>query len=325
MPQVGELYNKNFVCVKIDAEKGEGIELAHKYGVRSYPSYIFVDPSTQEMIHRSGGNKPAKDFMADVNGVLNPKLSSIYLAEKYQIGDYDADFLVDYIRGQKTSGSRNVVKDFDKLIEMGCKLTDPTIWDLFVECVGGYDNVYIKQISENYDDYITLFGKENVDKKLAEATRYAPETFIQALCDFAGKEYNLKMIGMSRLFREKKWDEAWAAVDKLLADSTIDQKEFVNQLIFYTRVTPNYGDPDLTFEQLVKKIGYTRYVAYNIYNRDEARAHYMYAQALEYLIQRSIQENKQIPTSLLNTPKLGKKQYDLRHPLLKQKPNKRNK
>lgn len=64
LPEVGEVYNKNFVCLKIDAEKGEGRELAKKYGIHSYPSYIFVNPKTETLIHRSGGNKPAADFIA---------------------------------------------------------------------------------------------------------------------------------------------------------------------------------------------------------------------------------------------------------------------
>ena len=118
LPEVGEAYNKHFVCLKIDAEKGEGKELAKKYGVHSYPSYIFVEPKTGDMIHRSGGNKPAADFIADIKGALNPKLSSIYLAEKYKGGKYDDKFLIDYIRGQKTSGNRNVEKDFERLLGM---------------------------------------------------------------------------------------------------------------------------------------------------------------------------------------------------------------
>lgn len=153
LPQVGEVYNKNFVCLKIDAEKGEGRELAKKYGIHSYPSYIFVNPKTQELIHRSGGNKPAADFIADAEGALNPKLSSVYLTEKYKSGKYDSDFLIDYIRRQKVSGNRNVQKDFDKLIEMGGKLTDPKIWDLYVECIGGYNNPYVQEVSDRYDEF----------------------------------------------------------------------------------------------------------------------------------------------------------------------------
>ena len=37
LPTVGYYYNQTFINLKIDAEEGEGITLAKKYGVRSYP------------------------------------------------------------------------------------------------------------------------------------------------------------------------------------------------------------------------------------------------------------------------------------------------
>lgn len=42
LAEVGKVYNANFVCYKIDAEKGEGIEIAKKYDVKSYPTYLFI-------------------------------------------------------------------------------------------------------------------------------------------------------------------------------------------------------------------------------------------------------------------------------------------
>lgn len=322
LPEVGYEYNKNFVCMKIDAEKGEGVELAKRFGIRSYPSYIFVDPQTEKMIHRSGGNKPAADFIADIQGALNPELSSVYLAEKYASGNYDAKFLMDYIHYKKVSGSRDVKDDFNKLISMGCKLTDKKVWDLFCECVQGYDNPYIKQISDNYSQFVSLFGKEAVDKKLASATTYAPSEYIQSLCDFEGKDFNIKTYKMSSLFRDPaNFDKAWAYVDELSADTTINKKEFVKRLSFYTRVSPTYQDNNLTFEQLITKVRHTRYVAYNNYDRDDAMPHYYYAMALEYVIQRAIEEKKQIPADLVGTPKYGKAEYSMRHPQLKMKPS----
>lgn len=322
LPQVGEVYNKNFVCMKIDAEKGEGVELARKYGVYSYPTYIFVDPSTQKMIHRSGGNKPAADFIADVEGALNPQLSSIYLDEKYKSGDYDMDFLISYMHGKKVSGARDQTKNFEKLLSMGGKITDKKIWDVYCECVPGYDNPYVKQISDNYDQFVSLFGKESVDAKLAEATRWAPAEFTQNLCDFEGKDYNVKMATMSRLLRNKTSDEGWNYVDKLIADPTIDKAKLAEQLMFYTRLYKG-ADRDMTFEQVVRVFKYARYVAYNMYDREDAMAHYNYAMALETLINRSIAEGKAIPADLLSEPTQGKKEYDMRHPLLKPKPVRR--
>lgn len=322
LPQVGEVYNKNFVCMKIDAEKGEGVELARKYGVYSYPTYIFIDPSTQKMIHRSGGNKPAADFIADVEGALNPQLSSIYLDEKYKSGDYDMDFLISYMHGKKVSGARDQTKNFEKLLSMGGKITDKKIWDVYCECVPGYDNPYVKQISDNYDQFVSLFGKESVDAKLAEATRWALAEFTQNLCEFEGKDYNVKMATMSRLLRDKTSDEGWDYVDKLIADPTIDKAKLAEQLMFYTRLYKG-ADRDMTFEQVVRVFKYARYVAYNMYDREDAMAHYNYAMALETLINRSIAEGKAIPADLLSEPTQGKKEYDMRHPLLKPKPVRR--
>ena len=320
LPEVGEAYNKNFVCLKIDAEKGEGKELAKKYGIHSYPSYIFVEPKTGDMIHRSGGNKPAEDFIADIKGALNPKLSSIYLAEKYKSGKYDDKFLIDYIRGQKTSGNRNIQSYFDQLIGMGRKLTEREIWDLYRECFKYDDNKYLKEVSDNYDRFVSLFGKAEVDAQLAKVTAYSPVSFLEGLCDFEGKEFNLKMARMSSLFREEKQDAAWAYVDELIADTTVDKTEFTKRLAFHVRINPTYKDKDLTFDELARKVKYTRYVAYNLYDRDDAYTHHNYAQALEYLIQRAREEGKEIPAFIYETPQFGKPVYDIRHPLLKQKP-----
>ena len=40
---VADFYNKNFVNARIDMEKGEGRDLAIKYGVRSYPTFLFLN------------------------------------------------------------------------------------------------------------------------------------------------------------------------------------------------------------------------------------------------------------------------------------------
>jgi len=41
--KVGNFYNANFINVKMDMEKGEGIALAKKYGLRAYPSLFFIN------------------------------------------------------------------------------------------------------------------------------------------------------------------------------------------------------------------------------------------------------------------------------------------
>lgn len=40
---VGEFFNKEFINVKIDMEKGEGPELALQYPLEGYPTLLFID------------------------------------------------------------------------------------------------------------------------------------------------------------------------------------------------------------------------------------------------------------------------------------------
>lgn len=112
----------------------------------------------------------------------------------------------------------------------------------------------MKEVSDNYSQFTELFGKKEVDTKLMEATSYAPVQFIKELCDFEGKDFNIKMRVMTDLFNQKKYDEAFAEVERLKADPSIDQHKFVKLLAFYVRVSPEYTDKELPYETLVNKV-----------------------------------------------------------------------
>lgn len=39
-PAVAEYYNENYICLKIDMEKGEGLDIAKNYKIRAYPTLL---------------------------------------------------------------------------------------------------------------------------------------------------------------------------------------------------------------------------------------------------------------------------------------------
>lgn len=49
-----------YVNRKVDAEKGEGIALARRYGVNAYPTLVIVDATGKELARESGFQPPAK-------------------------------------------------------------------------------------------------------------------------------------------------------------------------------------------------------------------------------------------------------------------------
>lgn len=60
--KVGEVFNENFINLKIDMEKGEGPALAKRYGVRAYPTLYFIN-GDGEVVHKIVGALGPDDFL----------------------------------------------------------------------------------------------------------------------------------------------------------------------------------------------------------------------------------------------------------------------
>ena len=54
--EVADYFNQTFVNAKYDMEKDEdGIILKTQFGVKAFPTLVFVDPATQQVVHRMVG------------------------------------------------------------------------------------------------------------------------------------------------------------------------------------------------------------------------------------------------------------------------------
>lgn len=92
---VGEVYNARFINAKFDMEKGEGIELAKRYRVQAFPTYLFID-GDGEIVHKGLGYIPAAEFLA-LADVASGDDNIGALNRKYAAGDRDPAFLETYI------------------------------------------------------------------------------------------------------------------------------------------------------------------------------------------------------------------------------------
>ncbi|MEL7124572.1 MAG: thioredoxin fold domain-containing protein [Bacteroidota bacterium] len=60
--EVGEYFNQNFINLFMDMEKGEGPDLARKYRVRAYPTFLFLNAEGDE-VYRATGAKKTEEFI----------------------------------------------------------------------------------------------------------------------------------------------------------------------------------------------------------------------------------------------------------------------
>ncbi|WJS93846.1 thioredoxin family protein [Flavobacterium johnsoniae] len=100
--QVGEYMNANFVSIKMDMEKGEGIELAKTYSVNAYPTLLFMD-SDGKVVHRATGAEKAEDFIQQAKIAFDPTKQLDYLEKQYQSGNRDMAFLAQYVKALYTA------------------------------------------------------------------------------------------------------------------------------------------------------------------------------------------------------------------------------
>ena len=62
--KVADHFNSQYVNFAVDAEKGDGIDLAKRYGVESFPTYLFID-GTGKLVYRIEGALAADAFLAE--------------------------------------------------------------------------------------------------------------------------------------------------------------------------------------------------------------------------------------------------------------------
>lgn len=94
---VGDFYNKNFVNARIDMEKGEGREVAQKFGVRSYPTYLFLN-GDGELISQNYGYMEENVFLAMAQEINSPNNKKGSLKERFAKGEKDPDFLINIMK-----------------------------------------------------------------------------------------------------------------------------------------------------------------------------------------------------------------------------------
>ena len=171
LPAVKEYYNANFINARFDMEKGEGREIAMKYGVRSYPTYLFLN-GDGELILKNYGYMGEQDFLTIAKEANDPKLKNSSYKELFEKGEKNPDFLLnmmkqyaqsDYELAKKVSERYFTVKknepltrdDLGLLLYFTKSTTDPN-YKVFVERKQELVQQLTESLYEQFDTNIKI-------------------------------------------------------------------------------------------------------------------------------------------------------------------------
>ncbi|MFT5833297.1 MAG: thiol-disulfide isomerase/thioredoxin [Cognaticolwellia sp.] len=169
--KVGEFYNSNFINTKIDMEKGEGIDLAKKYNVRAYPTFLFVN-GDGELVHRGIGFRPSAAFISLGEAASDPDLQLLGLKNRYKKGEREGTFMINYAAALQ-DGGMDVSEVSDEYLESVMTYDTPKIMEFIYNTTTKPSQKGFKIMSENLADFYKELGKEKVQSRMEYALQRA--------------------------------------------------------------------------------------------------------------------------------------------------------
>jgi thioredoxin-related protein len=236
---VGDHYNANFVNAKIDMEKGEGIDIAKKYDVKVFPTYLFID-GNGELVHRTVGYVPEKEFIQFAKDASDPSKRVAALKERFEKGEKDPEFLKNLVNLTAFTEADYAGKVFEQYIT--AKANTPLAADdmqmLFMTLKNSESPTY-KIFKEKKADLLKFMPEksyEATDKSLKintvikkayneESKTFDENKFIEGTKDFLTKDEAVKYLSKIKAGKALK-DKDIATYEKLTLETYKDYTNF---------------------------------------------------------------------------------------------------
>ncbi|WP_421918820.1 thioredoxin domain-containing protein [Marinifilum sp.] len=172
-PEVGDVFNEQFVNLKVDMEKGEGIELAKKYEIKAFPTLLFMD-ANGKVLHKVVGGTDVDGLIEHAGIAADPSKQIETLHKKYADGERNVTFLSEYIKALAAAYER------DKMLPIAQEFIANTpkeeLINMHAFTVIGYSKVLeygsetYQYIIDNKDQFIAAegIGQEEFDGVLVQ-------------------------------------------------------------------------------------------------------------------------------------------------------------
>lgn len=166
--KVADFMNASFVSVKFDMEKGEGITLAKKYGVKAFPTFLILD-TAGNLVHKIVGSSEADQFLENVKAGLNPATSLAGQQASYRAGKHDPAFVKGYLNTLKEAYMEDtaeaVATTYLRTLKEKDRITKDT-WPIYSDFISNASSKEFLFILTNRIKFTDAVGDSAVDAKI---------------------------------------------------------------------------------------------------------------------------------------------------------------
>ena len=174
--EVGNYFNKHFVNVKYDMEKDSaGIQLNKKHRITAYPTLLFIDPETEDVIHKVFGFLEKEQLLDVGEQAMNPKENLKKLEFRFVQGDRNQEFLKNYATALKLAGEKNKQNEILRIYLNHLPIKDfakKENWVLLNKLGLHSFSKVVKNMVDSLDYAYQIVGKEELNQYLFSVLYY---------------------------------------------------------------------------------------------------------------------------------------------------------
>ncbi len=220
-PSVAEYFNSNFINVKIDMEKDNGIEFAKHYDVRAFPTFLYLDKEGNVLNVIAGGMSASEFLETSKKGMSEFGLAA--MTRRYESGERSEEFIDQYL---KVLGEAYMQKEAQEVVVEFFENNDVELvkekkyWDLFAKHVEDANSDVFKYVHANKPEFYDLFGEKAVERQMFLIWSVGSRSFVTKTDD--GVDFDSK--GFKKYIKRLKREKALKQ-DLIVANARIHNAE----------------------------------------------------------------------------------------------------
>ena len=220
-------YNRHFVNVHCDVEKeGSKIHLNKMFPIRNLPTWAFVDPNMQSVVHQQEGAGNTEWFLDLARTANDPQNNLAGLIGRYQDGERDVAFMGRYLSvlvGGNISGQDTIAVEYLGMLSVD-ELATPENWMYFVKFIADPLTGAFQKVMANRDRFYAFNERSSVDYLLDFAIRSA----VSALVDrIPGQPFDeVRNAALIKYLQTIDYPTAPAALAGLYAAAAVRVKDY---------------------------------------------------------------------------------------------------
>jgi len=159
---------KNFVCAWQDAEKGEGEFFKKRFGIRFFPTFLFLDEDGKELYNTSG-EFASKVLIAEAQNALTKEKQLTYLQEQFLKDVSNSDACLAYLTALNKGRDRNLLSPIAHqylATQEESQLVSPNNWKIIANGVTDLQSKEFQYVLKHQKEFEAVASPKRVQRKI---------------------------------------------------------------------------------------------------------------------------------------------------------------